>query len=693
MRMKYILSIILTIICVMARERKRAWPSGNSTMKNSLATSPYRLLAMTIRRIIIPVIILCSYTTMVFASEAEYKQTFEYIKKRNWLNAENLAKQSKDRALLEVVLSQKFLDSNYPNTTFSQIADFLDKNPKWPQNEALKVRAECLLDGSSQKSQVYAWFKRNKPKTGSGHKYYALAAAEVVKDQAALTPIIKNGWIYGSFGKEEQDKYYNKFKKYLNVQDNVNRVDNMIWKGSTTAAKSAFNLVSPAYRKSFEAQIAIINMKGDYYKLFKAVPKEYYTQGLVFQYINSRKSDLPNAKEIVSMVNLIRHNKGHEDDFWKVQCYLVREYIQNKRFKDAYMVASNHFAISPANVSEAEFLSGWLALRFLNQPDVAIKHFKKLQEVVKTPISLARGLYWLGRAHAAKGQNKEAKQYYQHAAHKFGYTYYGQVATMELGEKKLRLPPKVTLANHRNDAHTKNNDILRATKLVSKYGSNGMAQTYLTALVNSTELEEEILAIALEMQDIRLHHRVWMSKNATQKHVFIDHLSYPTPYKVQALPLEEALTYSIIRQESVFDQHAKSSANAMGLMQLIKPTACETAKKLDMKCDVSGLTQDPKYNITLGTHNLAKTIANYRNAYILAIASYNAGPGRVNEWLKLYGDPRILKDVHKVLDWIEILPFKETRDYVQRVLENLQIYRTIINKDGKFMLREDLLGA
>lgn len=490
-----------------------------------------------------------SHANSSHVNEEQYKQVFKHIEKKNWLNAENLAKSLGDQALLKIVLAQKFLDESY-NSSFEKIVEFLKKNPKWPQHSALKVRAENLINNSTDKTQVYNWFQKHKPKTPNGYKHYALAASTIIDDQPALTSIIKDGWIYGGFGKEEKIVYYDKFRKYISTQDTVNRIDNMIWRGSISEAEKSLNNISLPYRDSFKAQIALLNNKDNSRKLFESIPKEYYTQGLVYRYINLIKTDLPSAKKITNLLNLVKNNKGHGDDFWKVQRYIVREHIQNNQFKEAYIIASNHFAVTPENISEAEFLSGWLALRFLKKPDIAIEHFKKFQKVVKTPISMSRGLYWQGRAYAAKGNDQEAKKLFQHAAYKFGYTYYGQVATMELNEKKLRLPPKITLANHKNEEYVKNNDILRAVKLVGKYGSNSMAKIYFTALINSTDEEQEILAIALEMQGSKLHHKVWMSKNATQKHVFIDHFSFPTPYKVKELPLEEALTFSIIRQES-----------------------------------------------------------------------------------------------------------------------------------------------
>jgi soluble lytic murein transglycosylase len=437
--------------------------------------------------------------------------------------------------------------------------------------------------------------------------------------------------------------------------------------------------------------MAFTDMKKEAKQLFRNVPKEYYTPGLVYQYVSSRKNELPKSTEIASLINSIKHYGMHGDDFWKIQCYLAREYIENKRFNDAYIVASVHFAESSANISDAEFLSGWLALRFLNKPQLAIKHFKKFAQVVKTPISISRGMYWLGRAYAKNGQKEEARKLYERAAHQFGYTFYGQVATLEIGENKLRLPPKVT-STHKKDYNIKNKDILRAANLVSKYGSSSLAKVYLDDLVNSAEEEQEVLAIALATKTPNVHHKVWLSRTAMQKHVFLDHYSFPDPYKIDHLPTEKALTYSIIRQESSFEKSVIAPDKGMGLMQLMEPTACDTAKKLAIKCNLKNLTNDAYYNLTLGSHYLADMLQQHKNYYVLAIAAYNAGPHRVKKWLDLYGDLIEFKNYHQAIDLIESIPFSVTRNYVQRVLENLQIYRAILNKEGKFKLKQDLLG-
>ena len=627
------------------------------------------------------------------SEDKSYKQVFEYIQNKNWQDAEHLAKKIGDKILFKIVLSQEFLDSNYKNTDFKKIVNFLKQNPKWPQNASLKTRAEGLINENFDKTEIYHWFSKNPPITGCGYKYYALAASQILTDVNQLTPIIKDGWIYGSFNKDEQIDFYRRFKKFLSKDDIIKRADNLIWKGSTTLAKSLFNLVDAGYTKAFEAQIAFSDNNKDAKKLFRTVPKEYYTSGLVYHYINSIKSELPESNEIVNLVNSIKRYQFHENDFLKVQTYLAREYIENKRYKDAYQIASNHFATSDDNVRDIEFLSGWLALRFLNEPDLAIEHFKKFNQVVKPPISVSRGLYWLGRAYAQSGKKEEARKLYEQNAHRFGYTFYGQVASMEIGAKKLRLPPKVVANHNKNDDVIKNSENLKAADLVSKYaGSSGLVKIYLEGLVDATD-EEDVLAIVLATKTSKPHHKVWLSRRALQKHVFIDHYSYPDPYKINHLPTEKSLVYSIVRQESSFEQSVIAPDKGMGLMQLMEPTACDTAKKLEIKCRVKSLTQDPHYNLTLGSNYLAEMLKKHQNSYVLAIAAYNAGPHRVKKWLNLYGDMRKFKDYHEVIDWIESIPFPATRNYVQRVLENVQVYRAILNKDEKFKLRQDLLAA
>lgn len=186
------------------------------------------------------------------------------------------------------------------------------------------------------------------------------------------------------------------------------------------------------------------------------------------------------------------------------------------------------------------------------------------------------------------------------------------------------------------------------------------------------------------------HYMVDVAKIAAQNNAFIPDCAFPAPYNLAGLPISSPLTYGIIRQESVFDHKAVSYANAMGLMQLIKGTACDTAKSINMKCNVADLTRNPVYNIKLGSHHFKKLLDYHRGSYILSIASYNAGSHKVVKWIDRFGDPRDIKDTRKIIDWIELIPYSQTRDYVQRVLENIQIYRVILNKNSNLYFKCDL---
>lgn len=629
-----------------------------------------------------------------FAKGNNTSEIFNLIKQKKWQNSYSLATKIGDPVLKKIVLSQRFLDNRHKDNSFEEIVTFLRQNPHWPQDYLLRLRAESYLNSSSNKKLIISWFKDNKPSTGKGHKYYALAASSLIKDKEQLSDIIKSGWHNGNFTSPEQKDYYNRFKNYLTESDHVKKIDRHLWDKEITAAKKSLYLVNAGYKKSFKAQIALIQKHKNAGKLFKKVPKKYYTSGLIYQYLNSRKRDLPSSSEIVNLSRIASSDSASADKLWKIQSYLTREFIEVKKYRDAYKVASSHFTENPGNKSDAEFLSGWLALSYLNKPKLALRHFRNFNRIVKTPISKSRGIYWLGRAHEADRDEERAQRLYNLVASKYTYTFYGQIAAMELGRKKIVLPHDVDLLRQQKDIknYIQNNHVTRAAQLVSRYGSNLLSQTYIKSAVKQASDTSEVLNIACALGSTKnIHHMAWMSKYALHKHVFIKNHAYPIPYDVKHLPTEVPLTYSIIRQESVFDQHAISSAQARGLMQLIKDTACDTAKNVGVKCRISKLATDPKYNMRLGSNHLKELIDYYEGSYILAIAAYNAGAHNVDKWLKIYGDPRTVKNTRDVIEWLERIPFYETRNYVQRVLENLQIYRVIINEDSKFNMRNDLM--
>jgi len=627
----------------------------------------------------------------IFAQETVESKVFKLIKQKDWQNAYNSSNKAGNQALKKIVLSQQFLDTNYAGNSFEKIVQFLKENPSWPQEAGLRVSAENLLTEATNHSLVFKWFQNNKPITGRGYKYYALAASKIIKDPQKLSPIIKRGWHKGSFSMSEQRAYQVAFKNYLDTKDHVKRIDNLLFAESTTAAKNNLYLVGAEYKKSFEVQIALIQNGSSALGRLSSVPKKYYTPGLIYRYMELKKKSLPTSSEIANLMEMAKSNPDNADAFWKIQSYLAREYIEHKRYNDAYKIVCCHFTENAANKSEAEFLSGWLALRFLNKAQLSLEHFRRFNEAVKTPMSKSRGIYWLGRAHEALKDKEKSRKLYTLAATKYPYTFYGQVAAHEIGMKRIALPSNINLAEHKVLSTNAKPHIAKATYLVSKHGSNALSQLYIKSAVEKADNTAEILDLAAILSTSKnIHHMAWLAKYATQKHVLIKNYAFPTPYKAAAqLPLEKALVYSIIRQESVFDQRAVSSANAMGLMQLIKGTACDTAKSIGDKCDIPKLTSDPSYNMKLGSNYLKQLIEKFDGSYIMAIAAYNGG--HVKKWLGIYGDPRTMSNHRDVIDWIESIPFYETRNYVQRVLENLQIYRSILNENATLKISQDLV--
>lgn len=626
-----------------------------------------------------------------YAIADQAKESFKCISKKDWKCANSFAKRSKDSALQKIVLSQQFVDDTHKGNSFEKVVKFIQQNPGWPFEATLKAKAESYINSFTSSKAIYNWFSKNKPVTGEGYKHYAYAASKQKIDNAELTKIIKNGWRYGNFDDAELKKYKQKFGKHLNEKDHVLRIDNNLMQGKITAAKATMSMVSRKYRDSFEAQIALIRKNNNAGKLFKKISAEHYTPGLVYHYLKYRKRDLPNGDEVVGLIKKIRHHTDYGDKLFSIQNYLAREYIEHKKYRTAYKVISCHFATSASSKSDAEFLAGWIALRYLHKPTLASKHFEKFDKVVSTPVSKARGKYWLGRAYLALGNEDTANEYFQEASVKYPYTFYGQAAALELPRGSYKLPGNIDLTKFSNDQLIANNDLYKATLLACKYGSTAMAQVYLKAAAKKAKTPKKIYAIAHEIDKIgNIHYKVWFGKMAIAHHVFIKNMNYLLPYKVDHLPPENSLTYSIIRQESVYDQHAVSSANAYGLMQVIKPTACTVAKGMQMQCSVSKLTRDPKYNMAIGAKYLNDLVGEYEGSYILAAAEYNAGPV-VKKWLKTFGDPREIKDHHKVIDWMEHIPYGETRAYVQRVLENLQVFRSIIHKKSKLRLSDELL--
>ena len=344
----------------------------------------------------------------------------------------------------------------------------------------------------------------------------------------------------------------------------------------------------------------------------------------------------------------------------------------------AYKLATSHFQTDGADFAEAEWLAGWIALRKLNRPDEALRHFQTLYDNVSYPVSRARAAYWLARTYEVKEQNNTATRWYREAA-SYITCFYGQLAAGHLLESERKSLPKEPEPSDKDVAAFEARDLTHVVRLLADFDDRRReVRSFMIAIARTAKTPIDwTLATRLAQDTGRYDLAVAISKLALQNGVVLSNSGYPALEPVNAASEQfpdPTILHAVVRQESAFDAEAISNAGARGLMQLMPETALRVARRLKMPFSKNRLTRDPTYNLRLGQAYLADMLGEYDGSLILALAAYNAGPVRVERWLETYGDPG--PSIYDAIDWTESIPFSETRNYVQRVLENLAVYRS-----------------
>jgi soluble lytic murein transglycosylase len=381
----------------------------------------------------------------------------------------------------------------------------------------------------------------------------------------------------------------------------------------------------------------------------------------------------------------IKNNKVYlirPDKWWKERSIIARSLIYKKKYELAYKITSNHAMIEGPEFAEAEWLSGWIALVFLDDPILAVGHFKNFYNNVGYPISISRGAYWLARAYKKLKNNKSSTEWYSIAA-KYLNTYYGQLAYMKLfpNEEYTLVEQVVPRMDQKKKFYR--NELTKIVVLLHELNKDEYAKDFLKHLANYNVSENsETLAANLSTEIGRYDFAIQISKTASYEKRFINDYNFPiisTPVKInnKKMPNQEIIL-AIIRQESEFDSEANSSAGAKGMMQLMTYTAKLVSKQAKLSYSKSKLTKNPDYNIHLGSYYFATLLEEFDGSYPFAIAGYNAGPKRVRYWKKINKNPQ--KNQIDYVNWIELIKFKETRNYVQRVLENVNVYNYMVSK-------------
>jgi soluble lytic murein transglycosylase len=587
------------------------------------------------------------------------------------------------------------LRSDNNTADYSRYADFISANPSWPSIGLLRRRAEAMVwQEQADPAFVRAIFAKDQPITAKGH--FALARALLaLGDRAGAQAQVRETWRNESLSMDLEDQVLDMFKELLTPADFKTRMDMRFYVEDVDAGLRAASRAGPTAQAVAKAWAAVSRKAPNAKALLEAVPAEA-SHDLGYTFVRAqwlrREDKIAEAAELVLSVPRDAAQPINADQWWEERRLLARKLLDIGDARTAYKIARD--AAPPSKETfrwEQPFTAGWIALRFLDDPTTAMAHFAKVAQGSNSPTTTARAGYWQGRAAEALGRKEEAHGYYEAAARN-GTAYYGQLARARLGYHDIVLRPPPELAPERRAAIAQL-EVVRATGLLYAVGERDLVVPFVADLGERTTdiaVLAELAEVTGRNQDAR--GMLLIGKPALARGYALEHYAFPTfgipEYRAIGPAVDISIVYAITRQESAFYQGDISSAKAMGLMQVTPEAGRETAKKFGVTYDQKRLLSDSVYNVQMGAAELGDRLEGYRGSYILTFAGYNAGPGRVREWIARYGDPREAK-VDPV-DWVERIPFSETRNYVERVLENLQVYRVRLGGGARLMIEADL---
>ena len=604
---------------------------------------------------------------------AIYKQAFKAVDDDRHDDALRIAAPAKDRLPAKII---RWLKLQAPlGGSFDEIATFIRENADWPGQIALRKAAEAAMANAEMSpSEIINWFRQHPPQSNDGFMRYADTLLLTGEREKALA-LVRQRWADTNFNNGEEQDFLFRYKDLLRPQDHAARADRLLWEHLEAPAKRMLPLLDAGWDALIEARIGLYQEDRNVDAALARVPESLRDDpGLLYERLRYRRK----RQDDDGSLEILRNQPdrlGRPALWWTERHILARRAMERGEMKLAYTLAKGHGLRDGTPFAEAEFLAGFLALRQLNMPQEAFTHFQRLHKSVTAPISRARGAYWSARAAEAMGKREEARDWYAKAA-PYGTTYYGQLAAHKLdAHAQVRLPsePRVDTAE---TAAFERREVVRAARALAEIEGRDderVAAFLRRISLQSKEPEHYALAARLARELGRPDLAVAAAKDAAQNEIYLVEAGYPVIRADNPTP-EPALVHALIRQESTFNPAIVSSAGARGLMQLMPGTAQLVANKLGIKKHQHAkLISDPHYNVRLGSAYISEMIDRYGGSYVLAVASYNAGPGRVSQWLNVYGDPRA--EGVDVVDWVEMIPFTETRNYVQRVMEGLLVYR------------------
>ena len=612
------------------------------------------------------------------------KKAINEMKKSNWTTALKVSKKAKDKSIYNFIQWRHLLTIGN-KASFYDYLTFINKNKNYPRINRIRYLAEHKLSNKEiSPNKIIDWFDQKEPLSGYGKMI--LGESYILTGNIKLgTSLIKKGWVTADLNKSDLRFFRKKFKEYLDADDYIKRADYLAWNNKYWDLKRLLRYLPKDFELLYNARQLLMSKSYGVDTAISKVPAKFKNDaGLNYDRLKWRRKRgrVDSSVEILLKVKNTKDYLVRPDKWWIEREILSRSLIYKKKYELAYKISSNHSMTEGPEFAAAEWMSGWIALSFLNDPLLAKDHFENFYNNVGYPISVARGSYWLGRTYKELGNSELSTKWFKEASN-YLTTYYGQLAFMELDPNgNFELSKDIQIKKEYRDYFFKK-EIVKIIYLLDELNEDKYSKHMLRHLANDdVENGSEVLAAELASNIDRFDFAIQISKIASYEKRFHNKYNYPiisTPKYINGRKIpESALVLSIIRQESEFDLSANSHAGAKGLMQLMPYTAKLVAKQAKLPYSRSRLTADPEYNINLGSHYIAGLIINYDGAYPFAIAAYNAGPNRVKYWKKINKNPQ--KKQIDYVDWVELIKFRETRNYVQRVLENYNVYRYILEQ-------------
>ncbi|PHS38071.1 MAG: transglycosylase [Robiginitomaculum sp.] len=612
-----------------------------------------------------------------------FRQAIRAADQKKWDNVERYQRRIKDPTAIKILEWRQAVDDPY--VSMKLLTKVAQTQSDWPRMTRIRAKAEAhLFDRPLSPQNTINWFQGTAPVSGEGRAALAQAYYKLGENDIA-DRWLRSAWRDAKLSRDRQRIIYRRYKHRLTPEDHAARADHLIWLGRRYygSVGGLLSMMNTSDRALMDARMKVGANRRGMDRAIRSVPGTLqYDTGLLFERARWRRikrTEISALEPLLKITTPARTQNG-KDRVWIEKKRMIYWALPKKRYRDAYALTLNHGLTSGANFADAEFLAGWLALTKLNSPKLALEHFTTLKNGVTLPVSVGRASYWMGRAAETMG-DQNARAYYVDAA-RYPNVYYGQLASEHInqGFAFINLPFENIGTSYGIDFE--NRELVRALRMLGEIQAERSFNQFSFHLDDILEQAHELTLLSQLAKSYGfMKPSVRAAKQAARFDTMLTESGYPKPEIITGLSSDFNIPFvlAIARQESEFNTKARSHAHAHGMMQMINATARATARKARLPYQQAWLTGDPEYAAKLGSHHINDLLVEFDGSYIMAAAAYNAGGGRVRKWNKAYGDPR--HGQIDPIDWIESIPFSETRNYVQRVMENMEVYRARLNNN------------